>query len=65
MQVHKRKGHLKLPCSLNRQGKNYECHPAYWFQFISILGGYTRLFSLINHAYYVLRLINVSATVTW
>jgi len=23
--VHERKGHLKLPCSLNRQGKNCEC----------------------------------------
>jgi len=25
VQVHERKGHLKLPCSLTRQGKNCEC----------------------------------------
>jgi len=28
MQVHKRKGHLKMFCSWTRQGKNSECHPA-------------------------------------
>jgi len=36
MQIHKRKGDLKLPCSLSRQGKNCECYPAYSFQFINI-----------------------------
>jgi len=38
MQIHKRKGHLKLLCSLTRQGKN--CHPAHSFLFINIMGGY-------------------------
>jgi len=57
MQVHKRKGHLKLSCSLSRQGKNCEFHPAYSFQFINILGGYMLLFLSINHAHYILRLI--------
>jgi len=65
MQVHKRKGHLKLSCIWSRQGKNCECHPSYSFQFINILGGYMLLFSLINHAHYILRLMNVSTTVTW
>jgi len=31
VQVHERKGQLKLPCSLTRQGKNRECHPAHLF----------------------------------
>ena len=38
MQVHKRKGHLKLLCSLTTQGENCECHPAHSFLFINILG---------------------------
>ena len=44
MQVHKRKGHLKLLCSLTRQAENCECHPAYSFLFINKFVGYMLLF---------------------
>jgi len=64
IQIHERKGHLKLPCSLTTQGKNYECHPAHSFQFIILLGGY-KIVSTINHAHYILRLISVSTPVMW
>jgi len=37
---HERKGHSRLPCSLNRQGKYCECYPAHSFQFIIIMGGF-------------------------
>jgi len=55
MQVHKRKGHLNLLCTLTRQGKNYECHPPHSFLFINILGGYMFLFyqSTTHIIYYV------------
>ena len=38
LQVHERKGHSKLHCSLTRYGKYCECHPAHSFQFIIIMG---------------------------
>jgi len=38
MQVHQRKGHLKLLRALTRQGKNCECHSAHSCLFINILG---------------------------
>jgi len=45
MQVHKREGYLKVKlCSLTRQGKNCECHPACSFLFINKFGGYMLLF---------------------
>jgi len=66
MKIHKREGHLKLLCSLTRQGKNCECHPAHSFLFINILGGYMLLFSSINQPYasYIFCLINYYTTVT-
>jgi len=39
MHFHKCKGHFKLLCSLTRQGKSCECHPAHSFLFINVLGG--------------------------
>jgi len=64
--IHKREGHLKLLCSLTRQGKNCECHPAHSFLFINILGGYMLLFSSVNQPYasYIFCLINYYTTVT-
>jgi len=44
VQVHKRKGHLKLHCNLTRHGKKLECHPAHSFHFIIKVGDYTLLF---------------------
>ena len=44
-----------LDCTLPRQGKNCECHPAHSLLFI-ILGGLCFYF-IINHARYILRLV--------
>jgi len=44
MQVHKREAYLKLLCSLTKQGKSCECHPACSFLFINKFGGYMFLF---------------------
>jgi len=44
VQVHNCKGHLKLLCSLTKQGKNCECDRARSFLFIDILDSYMLLF---------------------
>jgi len=65
MQVHQRKGHLKLLRALTRQGKNCECHSAHSCLFINILGsGSYMLVSSTNQAQYILHLINISTIVT-